>query len=83
VKPYGEMGLVRIGANAKEFGEAIRQSLQEVDGAWLERVDGFLAEISWDKTFEGMWKEIQRVMPPGPASSAINTEKLEGANADV
>jgi glycosyltransferase involved in cell wall biosynthesis len=84
VKPYGEMGLVRIGANAKEFGEAIRQSLQEVDRAWLERVDGFLAEISWDKTFEGMWKEIQRVTPQGPAGSAIDTEhELRGANANV
>jgi glycosyltransferase involved in cell wall biosynthesis len=83
VHPYGDMGLVRIGENAAEFADAIGRSLQGLEEEWLERVDEFLAGNSWDRTFEGMWKEIQRVMPPGPASSAINTEKLEGANADV
>jgi glycosyltransferase involved in cell wall biosynthesis len=74
VKPYEEMGLVRIGANADEFAEAIRQSLQPPDAGWLERVNEFLQGNSWDKTFEGMWKEIERVIPQGRASSATNTE---------
>jgi glycosyltransferase involved in cell wall biosynthesis len=71
VRPYGEMGLVRIGESAAEFGEAIRRSLQDKDGEWLARVDTFLTGTSWDKTFEGMWNEIQRVTPQGPASSAV------------
>ena len=75
VHPYGEMGLVRIGENAAEFAKAIRQSLQGVDEKWLERADEFLAGNSWDRTFEGMWKEIQRVMPQGSASSAVDTEQ--------
>ena len=74
VKPYGEMGLVRIGANAGEFGDAIEECLKDATPEWLERVDSFLGGNSWDKTFEGMWKEIQRCMPQGPASSANNTE---------
>jgi glycosyltransferase involved in cell wall biosynthesis len=74
VKPYGEMGLVRIGANAGEFADAIEECLKDATPEWLEGVDSFLGLNSWDETFEGMWKEIQRCMPQGPASSANNTE---------
>lgn len=60
VTPYGEMGLVKIGANAEEFIEAIEQSLQQAEHGWAERVDQFLRRNSWDKTFERMCKEVQR-----------------------
>jgi UDP-galactopyranose mutase len=70
VKPYGELGLARIAATPEEFAEAIRLSLGDDDETWLGRVDGFLAQNSWDKTFEGMWKEILRSKPQYPASSA-------------
>ena len=73
IKPYGELGLVRIGANAEEFAAAIQQSLEPVEPGWLERVDKFLGSISWDITFGGMWKEIQRVIPQGQVNSAPNT----------
>lgn len=70
VKPYGEMKLVFIGETADDFVSAIEQALQNKDGTWLKRVDAFLAESSWDKTFEGMWKEIQRCEARVTASSA-------------
>jgi UDP-galactopyranose mutase len=70
VNPYGNMGLVHIAANAEEFSEAIRLSLQGADETWLKQVDAFLGENSWDKTFEGMWKEIERCMSQSPPSSA-------------
>jgi UDP-galactopyranose mutase len=70
VNPYGELRLVRIASTAAEFAEAIQLSLAESDETWLETVDEFLAQNSWDKTFEGMWKEILRCKPPDPASSA-------------
>ena len=63
VKPYGEMGLVRIAGNAKEFGDAIEACMEDLTCEWLEGVDRFLALNSWDKTFEAMWEEIQRCMP--------------------
>ena len=72
VHPYAELKLVRIGENAEEFAEAIRLSLLEDAGERMQQVDGFLAGNSWDKTFEGMWKEIQRFTTQGSASSAIN-----------
>jgi glycosyltransferase involved in cell wall biosynthesis len=70
VSPYGEMGLVRIAEDAAEFEAAIEASLSIVDNKWLEKIDEFLAGTSWDKTFEGMWREIQRCMPQETASSA-------------
>jgi glycosyltransferase involved in cell wall biosynthesis len=81
VSPYGEIGLVRIGADAQEFGAAIEQCLQDVEPTWIERVDSFLAKTSWDKTFQGMWKEIQRLIPRNAASSATYTaEERSGTN---
>lgn len=77
VKPYGDMGLVRIGENSTEFAEAIRQSLEPAGAGWLAKVDRFLARNSWDKTFEAMWKEIQRVIAQGSASSAHSTDQAE------
>jgi UDP-galactopyranose mutase len=70
VNPYGELGLVKIAATAPEFAEAIQLSLSESDERWLGSVDGFLAQNSWDRTFEGMWKEILRCKPLDPTSSA-------------
>ena len=62
VKPYGEMGLVRIGATANEFANAILQLLRGADERWLQRVDEFLGNNSWDATFGGMQEQIQQCM---------------------
>ena len=77
IKPYAERGLVRIGANAEEFAEAIVHSLKPLDREWLVKVDRFLAGTSWDKTFEAMWEQIQRVIPQGSAGSTGTTEQRE------
>jgi UDP-galactopyranose mutase len=62
VRPYAELGLVRIGESAAEFAEAIGLSLKGVEDRWLTNVDAFLKGNSWDKTFEGMWTEVQRCL---------------------
>lgn len=80
VKPYGEMGLVRIAETAKDFGDAIQESLSGRSENWLQKVDEFLASTSWDKTFEGMWKETLRSISRGPASSATYAEERSGSN---
>lgn len=72
VDPYGKMGFVQIAADVEEFSEAIKRCLKGVDQATLNRVDAFLRENSWDKTFEAMWKEIQRRVAEHPASTAAN-----------
>jgi len=64
VRPYGELGLVRIADAVDEFVIAAAEVGMDErvdDGAWLERVDSFLAEISWDQTWARMWELIESV----------------------
>lgn len=60
VKPYGELNLVKIAATPTEFAEAIDLLLACSDPEWLNRVDKQLSAMSWDRTFEGISKEIER-----------------------
>lgn len=60
VRPYGQMGLVKIAADASSFSRAIANCLAGSGPEWLAQVDDFIARTSWDKTFEGMWREIER-----------------------
>ena len=63
VKPYGKLGLVRIARTPEEFIAAIEQSLkpEATSKKWMQRVDEFLANISWDQTWLGMSELINRV----------------------
>jgi glycosyltransferase involved in cell wall biosynthesis len=85
VQPYGEMGLVHIASTAEEFAEAIAVSLAPRDPAHSRRVDEFLAEMSWSKTFNGMLKEIFK---SGSGSTAVSVlagppGKMRGTVANV
>lgn len=63
IKPYGKLDLVRIARTPEEFIAAIEQSLkpEATSKKWLQRVDEFLANISWDQTWAGMSELIDRV----------------------
>ncbi|PIG92190.1 UDP-galactopyranose mutase [Gloeocapsopsis sp. IPPAS B-1203] len=55
VRPYGEMQLVRIADTVEEFVTAVQTAMQEdVALRWLSRVDTFLEQISWDRTWGSM-----------------------------
>ena len=81
VQPYGEMGLVHIASTAEQFAAAIAFALRPRDPAHGRSVDEFLSEMSWNKTFSGMLKEITKcdsgmaVSPvvPGPPGSIRGT----------
>ncbi len=63
IQPYGEAHLVRIAGTPEEFVAAIEQSLEQgVSQAWLSQVDAYLADMSWDKTWQAMWEELQAVI---------------------
>jgi UDP-galactopyranose mutase len=62
VRPYGENGLVRIAATPDEFVAAITHALEEDREDRLSRVNEFLREISWDKTFAEMSSLIREVI---------------------
>jgi UDP-galactopyranose mutase len=63
IKPYGKLDLVRIARTPEEFIAAIEQSLkpEATSNKWLQRVDQFLADISWDQTWAEMSALIDRV----------------------
>src|SRR5688572_7229839 len=55
VRPYGELKLVEIADTPAEFiyaAEKILSGLNEAD--WLARVDAYVGNLSWDKT----WKQM-------------------------
>jgi len=55
VRPYGELGLVKIADDPDHFVKAAEGLLANTqDPEWLQRVDQFLANISWDKTWSQM-----------------------------
>src|ERR1041385_7755447 len=55
VRPYGELNLVEICAKPDEFISAAEKILASPGQSdWLSKVDAFLKEISWEKTWGQM-----------------------------
>jgi glycosyltransferase involved in cell wall biosynthesis len=56
VRPYGEEQLVHIADTVPEFVAAIENALDQslTNSEWLNRVDAFLSQTSWDLTWQAM-----------------------------
>ena len=63
VRPYGEQGLVQIADAAPEFVAAVEAALAQDRVAWLRQVDAFLAQMSWDQTWNDMRSLVLESMP--------------------
>ncbi|KFC20359.1 glycosyltransferase family 1 protein [Chryseobacterium sp. FH1] len=62
VKPYGEAYLVYIANNAETFIAYAEEELgKDSKKEWLAKVDEYLADESWDNTFEKMNQLINNV----------------------
>jgi UDP-galactopyranose mutase len=60
VAPYGNNKLVHIAANAAEFIKCAEAELKKKNrNAWQKKVDAFLADISWDRTWSQMVRLIE------------------------
>lgn len=63
VRPYGELNLVQIADNADDFVRAAETILAKPqDDEWLARVDAYIANLSWDKTWSQMSNLIDGVV---------------------
>ncbi len=61
VTPYAESNLVHIADSADEFIAAGEKELASAGNErWLNRVDNFLVNISWDNTWLAMMNEIRK-----------------------
>lgn len=64
VHPYGDLNLVHIAESPPAFVEACELALaQRDDPGWLERVDNYLANQSWDDTWHSMRRLILAAVP--------------------
>ena len=72
VRPYGELKLVEIADQPGEFIEAAEKILSSSGSSeWLAKVDAFLENVSWDKTWAQMSDLIDEVIEGRrPARSA-------------
>jgi UDP-galactopyranose mutase len=71
VRPYGDQNLVSIASDSAGFVAAIEAALIRPDKeVWLARVDKFLSQLSWDRTWAGMARLMAEAAPPGPSSRA-------------
>lgn len=61
VRPYGEDGLAAIADTVSDFVAAIATSLEPNPTAseWLNQVDTFLSQTSWDRTWQKMNEMIE------------------------
>jgi len=63
VRPYGDLKLVEITDTPDEFIHAAEKILASpAQSEWLNKVDAFLKEISWDKTWGQMSHLITQVI---------------------
>ncbi len=77
VRPYGQLKLVEIADDPDEFIQAAEKILSRSERSeWLARVDTFLQDVSWDKTWAQMAELIDRVVekrrPVRSASLPLN-----------
>jgi len=63
VTPYGKLGLVHIADTAEEFIDAAQKIFKNKNKEeWMKKVDEFLANISWNKTWHKMSRLIDEAM---------------------
>jgi glycosyltransferase involved in cell wall biosynthesis len=74
VRPYGQQSLVHIADTVPEFVAAIANALEQTQVAsdWLNRVDAFLAQTSWDLTWQAMDELIEQAIALKTHQNASN-----------
>lgn len=78
VYPYGQQGLVHIADKAEEFVSAIEAALQQtqLNPEWVNKVEAFLTNLSWDKTWAKMMDLVE-------AAIAQNNQSLTSQRSPV
>jgi UDP-galactopyranose mutase len=64
VRPYGDLQLVNIADTPDDFIRAAEEILTKStdQSEWIAKVDSFLADISWDKTWQQMSELINEAV---------------------
>ncbi len=85
VRPYGELGLVRIASDAQDFVRGVDELLTYNSPRLKsrERADVFLATLSWDNTWRGMNKFVLDVMAAKGGSPLNANGKVHALESSV
>jgi UDP-galactopyranose mutase len=62
VTPYGEEGLVRIADSVPDTIAALQAALDEDSESRWPRIDAFLCDMSWDRTWTSMSELVDEVV---------------------
>lgn len=85
VRPYGQQRLVRIADTVTDFVAAVEAALTEEGGERIRRVDAFLAQNSWDRTWARMRQLVENVIGASsislPLAPAITSKRPAAASA--
>ena len=82
VRPYGEMGLVRIADDAPSFVAAAEELMRAgADPDWLAQVDALLVQNTWDRTWARMSELIEGVAARRLAARAGKDARAAHATA--
>ncbi len=60
IRPYGELGLVRIADTAEQFIKAVEAIQAEETNERVQRADDFLSRTSWDRSWARMSAMIEQ-----------------------
>ena len=82
VVPYGREGLAWIADTPGEFAAAIEEALRSDRRARLAHADAFIADMSWDRTWEAMWAHVERAID-ARAALASSVPVARGAGSGV
>ncbi|MES1177225.1 MAG: glycosyltransferase family 1 protein [Myxococcales bacterium] len=86
VRPYFQLGLVRIADTVGTFVAACEDALAEPAAARLAAADSFLADLSWDKTWQEMAAHVKAVLSArrrGEASRRMTLVRASWRPADA
>lgn len=84
VNPYGIKNLVHIADTAVDFIAAAETELNRTDrDKWIEKIDSFLSQNSWDKTWSRMMEHITATIKAKLNGSANNILKTLNAKENV
>jgi UDP-galactopyranose mutase len=77
VRPYGDEKLVHIADTVSEFVEAIAVALDQhqINPDWLSQVDTFLAQNSWDRTWQAMNELIEKAIAARTQGTNSSTQR--------
>lgn len=80
VRPYAHQQLVHIADGAEAFVEKAEIAMQQSqDQNWRDRVDAFLAQTSWDKT----WTDMMHLIEAEIEKQSIALESVSRRNSNV